>query len=70
MTFVLTQIGHYYWKIGLCFACVAGVLLIRERERLPDRLWKFAMLIVLWPLAIMVLLLVLLFVPDILDRAL
>lgn len=66
MTFMLF-IAHYYWQIGICVAVMAGIVTIRERERLPDRLLKLVILVVVWPLALAVLLVVLLFLPDIFD---
>jgi ABC-type dipeptide/oligopeptide/nickel transport system permease component len=68
MTLTGTRIVHYYWQIGVCVAVILGIVTIRQRERLPDRLLNLALLIVLWPLVLAVLLLVLLFVPDIFDR--
>lgn len=66
MTFMLT-IAHHYSLIGIGVAMIAGIVTIRQRERLPDRLFNLAILVVLWPLALASLLVVLLFPPDIFD---
>ena len=63
MTFIL----QHYWQIGLGVAVIVGIVMIRQRERLPDRLLNLALLVVLWPLALATLLVVFLFLPDIFD---
>jgi NADH:ubiquinone oxidoreductase subunit 6 (subunit J) len=56
ITFTGSQVLHYYFHIGVVVAVVVGIVQIRDRESLPERLLNLALLVVLWPLALVALL--------------